>query len=179
MAEHFEITIVREAIPVTDISPLELMLLSRVFVAVCIEDAWYFHAMRAPGCFAIAKRAAWQEAIDATRDFAGTATDIVFDQMSKASGEEIEIDLMEVGWEFLLQDILRRSATLRYVSVVSVSTCSRIRGDSFGAGAWLITPDKVLVNSTEAMIKDFLQDAGIARQHGWLDYRMERADVAR
>src|SRR5216684_4427044 len=40
------------------------------------------------------------------------------------------LDLSGSSWEFFLQDIVRRSKTLTYISVVTSFTCSKMRPDS-------------------------------------------------
>ena len=45
-------------------------------------------------------------------------------------------------------DIIRRSATLRYVTAVSAFTCSTMRPDGFGGRAAVITADTVMDKST-------------------------------
>jgi galactokinase len=56
---------------------------------------------------------------------------------------------------------VRRSATLRYVTAVSAFTCSRMRPDGFGGMAVLITADAVIGKSTNDIIGDFLNEAGL------------------
>ena len=64
-----------------------------------------------------------------------------------------------MSWESIFQDIVRRSATLRYVTAVSAFTCSRMRPDGFGGMAVLITPSAVIGKSTNDVIEDFLAEA--------------------
>jgi hypothetical protein len=51
-------------------------------------------------------------------------------------------------WESIFQDIVRRSARLRYVTAISAFTCSKMRPDGFGGMAVLITPSAVVGKST-------------------------------
>ena len=68
--------------------------------------------------------------------------------------DEIELDMSGTSWEFILQDIIRRSPTLQYVSVLSAFTCSRMRADGFGGMAVFVTADGIKGFSTS----DFLSD---------------------
>jgi hypothetical protein len=72
---------------------------------------------------------------------------------------EIELDFSDRSWESIFQDIVRRSASLRYVTAVSAFTCSRMRPDGFGGMAVLITATAVLGKSTSDIIEDFMAEA--------------------
>ena len=80
--------------------------------------------------------------------------------MAVASSDdtEIEIDFSGTSWEFIFQDIVRRSSTLRYVTAVTSFTCSKMRPDGFGGMAVLITVDAILGKSTNDIIEDFLSE---------------------
>ena len=56
----------------------------------------------------------------------------------------LDIDLSITSWEFIFQQIVRRSSTLRYVSAVSSFTCSRMRPDGFGGAVVVISADAIL-----------------------------------
>jgi hypothetical protein len=72
---------------------------------------------------------------------------------------DIELDLSVTSWEFIFQDIVKRSATLDHVMAVSAFTCSRMRPDGFGGMAILITADAIRGKSTEDILGDFLEQA--------------------
>jgi hypothetical protein len=57
---------------------------------------------------------------------------------------------------------VRRSSTLRYVTVVTSFTCSKMRPDGFDGMAVLITADAVTGKSTEDILCDLLDEA----EHG-------------
>ena len=44
-----------------------------------------------------------------------------------ANAIDIDLDLSGISWEFFFQDIVKRSKTLAYISVVAAFTCSRMR----------------------------------------------------
>jgi hypothetical protein len=73
----------------------------------------------------------------------------------------IDLDLSGMSWEFIFQDIVRRSKTLRYVTAVSSFTCSKMRPDAFGGRAVLITAAGVMGKSTNDILEDFLTEAGL------------------
>jgi hypothetical protein len=93
-----------------------------------------------------------------TIDSAGTA--FVREQLARVPADNVEIELdLSGGWEFIFQDILRRSRSLRYVTAVSAFTCSKMRPDGFGGMAVLITAGAVMGKSTSDIIEDFLNEA--------------------
>ena len=73
-----------------------------------------------------------------------------------ADDAEIEFSISN-GWQYILNDIVRRSPTLRYVTAVSSFTCSRMLPDGFGGEAVLITADNVFSKNTHDVITDFLE----------------------
>ena len=78
--------------------------------------------------------------------------------------EEAEIDLDLSGtsiWEFIFQEIVRRSPTLRYVTAITSFDCSKMRADGFGGMAVLITGDRILAKSTHDLIAEFLAETGL------------------
>jgi hypothetical protein len=88
------------------------------------------------------------------------ANAVVAEQLGKASADEgeVELDLSLTSWEYLLQDIVRRSPTLRYITVVTAFTCSKMRADGFGGAALFITADAVKGHSTDEFLADCLSE---------------------
>ena len=76
-----------------------------------------------------------------------------------ADNVEIELHLSATSWEFIFQDIVRRSRSVRYVTAVSSFTCSKMRPDGFGGMAVLITANAIVGKSTNDIIADFLAEA--------------------
>ena len=162
MADYFTPTVIQPAIPVADITPLERLLLSHIFNAEADGEGLYFYADERPADMIWLDRAPIEAAL-AQLPAAGdsTAASFVTEQLARvpADNAEIELDLSGTSWEFIFQDIVRRSATLRYVTAVSAFTCSRMRPDGFGGMAVLITPSAVIGKSTSDIVEDFLNEA--------------------
>src|SRR5262249_49607285 len=79
---------------------------------------------------------------------------------AEADAMEMDVDLSGTSWEFFFQDIVKRSTTLAYVSVVAAFTCSKMRPDGFGGMAILITRDAIVGKSTNDLLADFLAETG-------------------
>jgi len=160
MADYFSPTVIQQPIPVADMTPLEILVLSLIFDAEPDGKAVYFHASLGPsdaiGLSIDELRAAFQ----ASAATASTATTYVAEHLAAVAADdtEIEIDFSGTSWEFIFQDIVRRSSTLRYVTALTSFTCSKMRPDGFGGMAVLITEDAILGKSTNDILEDLLAE---------------------
>jgi hypothetical protein len=166
MADYFTPTVIQPAIPIADITPLERLLLSRVFNAECQGERLYFYADEGPAERIWLDRARLEAALAQSR-IDSTAATLVIEHLARipADNVEIELDFTDRRWEAVFQDIIRRSATLRYVTAVSAFTCSTMRPDGFGGRAVVITADTVMGKSTGDIVADFLNAAVPDRAH--------------
>ena len=87
--------------------------------------------------------------------------DRVTEQLAEtaADAEAFDLDLSVDGYEFILQDIVRRSETLTHVSIDAAFTCSKMRPDGFGGMATLITAKEIISESTNHLLEKWLADA--------------------
>ena len=149
MADYYSPTVIQPTIPEADVTPLERLLLTQMFSAEPDGDGVYFYAEEGPVDFVVLNRAEIEVALAASNGAAGTAATCVAECLSRFPPEQTEIDLDLSGasvWEFIFQDIVRRSPTLRYVTAVASFDRSKMRPDGFGGMAVLITPDRILPN---------------------------------
>lgn len=167
MADYYEQTVVQQTIPDEDMTPLERLLLSHIFACERDGDGWYFYAEESPSTMIFLTRKKLEAALATSTDPESTAhgwaTEQLADLDADGADAEIELDLCDISWEFFLQDIVKRSKSLRYISVVVAFTCSRMRSDGFGGAATVITRDAILGKSTSTLIEDFLAEAGLDR----------------
>ena len=160
MANYLSPTVIQQPIPVADMTPLERLVLSLIFDAEPDGDALYFHASLGPSDAIGLSIGDLRTALEASAGIDSTATTYVAERLAAApAGDtEIEIDFSGMSWEFIFQDIVRRSATLRYVTTVTSFTCSKMRPDGFGGVAVLITADAIRGKSTNDILEDFLAE---------------------
>lgn len=163
MADYFEQTVVQQTIPTADMTPLERLLLSRIFECEPNGDGWYFFAKQSPSTMIFATRAELEAAIVSSPDIESAAHLYVSEKLAAADANatEMDLDLSSTAWEFFFQDIVKRSTTLAYVGVVAAFTCSNMRPDGFGGMAILITRDAIVGKSTNDLLTDFLAEAGL------------------
>jgi len=160
MADYFSPTVIQQPIPVTDMTPLERLVLSLIFDAEPDGETLFFHASLGPSDAIGLSIDDLRTAFEASAGVDSTAATYVAERLAAVSGDdtEIEIDFSGTSWEFVFQDIVLRSATLRYVTAVTSFTCSKMRPDGFGGMAVLITADAILGKSTNDILEDFLAE---------------------
>jgi hypothetical protein len=164
MADYYSPTVIQPPIPVAAMTPLERLLLENIFSAEHDGDGVYFYAEERPVDFIVLSRAEIEAAIAASNGTAGTAATCIAECLPQLPPEQTEIDLDLSGtstWEFIFQDIVRRSPTLRYVTAVVSFSCSKMRPDGFGGMAVLITADSIISKSTGDLIAEFLAETGL------------------
>ncbi len=160
MADYYTPTVIPELIPNADMTKLEYLLLTRIFEADCDGDRTYFHSWEGPQSLIRVARSELEAALAASRGSQSQVLDFVQFQFEKAevSFEDIELDLSAISWEHIVQDIVRRSPTLRYVTVTAAFTCSRMRADGFGGMAVFITAENIKWCSTTEFLSDCLAE---------------------
>jgi hypothetical protein len=164
MADYYSPTIIDPTIPDTDMTPLERLLLSHIFDAERDRESWYFFSEQGPSDMIFLTRVELDAAVAASESIESGANAYIKGKISDITPDEahIDLDMSGTSWEFLFQDIVRRSKTLRYVTAVTSFTCSKMRPDGFGGMAVLITADTIKGKSTHEIIEDFLGEEGIA-----------------
>ena len=158
MANYLSPTVIQQPIPVADMTPLERLVLGLIFDAEPDGDALYFHASLGPSDAIGLSIDDLRTPFEASAGIDSTATTYVAERLAAAPAGDTEIDFSGTSWEFIFQDIVRRSATLRYVTAVTSFTCSKMRPDGFGGMAVLITADAILGKSTNDILEDFLAE---------------------
>lgn len=164
MADYFSPTVVQPTIPNADMTALERLVLGCIFDSEADGDGLYFFAEIAPSeSFELAAERL-RPAFAASADIPSELRDHLADRVAQiADGDiDVEIDLSGTSWEFIFQDIVKRSPTLDHVSVITSFTCSTMRPDGFGGMAVLITADAIEGKSTEDILCGLLDEA----EHG-------------
>lgn len=163
MANYFTPTVIQPPIPAADMTPLERFLLDHIFSAEPQGDTVYFYAEEGPALVPCLDRKELEAALAASRAAGGTAVTHVTEQLAEEpdTSDHIDLDLSGISWEFIFQDIVRRSRILRYVSAISSFDCSKMRPDGFGGMAVLITAEQIVGETTNDLLAAFLAAAGI------------------
>ena len=165
MANYYSHTVIQPAIQHADMTALERLILSEIFTADVGPESDYFYAEdRTNDWISVSS-------VDLQTALTTTASDgcrlyghiqVAMSDDSTADDDYMDIDASAFEWVEILQDIVRRSTTVDYVTVVSAFTCSKMRPDGFGGMAMLITPERIFCKSTEEMLGDFLNEVETA-----------------
>lgn len=159
MTDYYSQTVVRTDIPRSAMTGLEFDVLCQIFSHEAVGDDIYFFAAHGLNDIAYVTAAAARAFAEADLRIASMLADHVAEAVGKLpDGEEqIEIDVTEIGYETIFQDIVRRSA-LGFIEVETAWTCTKMRPDGFGGAATLITADAIEGMSTSSWL-----DEAIAR----------------
>jgi hypothetical protein len=163
MAEYHSPTIVDPMIPLSEINEMEQLLLKNIFEYDEDNGKLYFHHWSGPQTVIYVNREDLESALK-NLDYDGTSPFAELAEQAKIAseiGDDIELDLSEISYEFLFQNIVRRSPTLKYVLVITSFTCTKMRPDGFGGMATVITADEITGKSTHDIISELLEEAGI------------------
>lgn len=157
MADYFTEMVVHQTIPKSDITPLERLLLSHIFEHEADGQGIYFFSGQGPSNMLWIPRNELKAALAASQGVESAAVTFVQDELAKTDADtgEIEFDMSGPGWQFLFQDIVRRSPTLDFISIEGAFTCTKMRSDGFGGVAFLITGDQVFAKSTGELLEEF------------------------
>lgn len=163
MTDYYTPTVIQQTIPDTDITALEHMLLSAIFTAERDGEGWYYFAEVSPSDTIWIERATLEAALAQSADVESSTNNHVRKILQEAApnATEIEIDRSATSYEFILQNIVKRSATLAYITVVAAFTCSKMRTDGFGGMAVLITAKSIKGKSTHDIVEGFLGEEGL------------------
>lgn len=187
MADYYQQTVVQQTIPDSDMMPIERLLLSNIFIAERDADGWYFFAEENPSVMITMARRELEQALAASPDDRSAACACVNEQLAApgTGAAEIDLDISDASldlsgtsYEFFFQDIVRRSKTLKYISVVTAFTCSRMRPDGFGGVAVLITPDAIVGKTTGDFLEDMIAEAGLDDERPGTESRNAAAATA-
>ena len=158
MADYFSQTVIQQPIPISDMTALERLVLENMLQYDVIDDAIYFYAEDGPRDLIWLERAELETALKATTHHDTTLGTLIDASLRKGPPEstEIEVDLSAISWEYILQDIIKRSSTLAYVTIVTSWSCSKMRPDGFGGMAVMVTPTEIMENSTTAILERWI-----------------------
>jgi hypothetical protein len=162
MADCYSPTVIQQTIPDADMTPLERLLLSYIFEAERDGEGWDFFSELGPTDLTVINREALEAALAVSKpDVDHTANVFVRELLARLTDDEsqdghLPLDLSETSWERILQDVVRRSSTLKYVSAVSSFTCSRMRPDALGGAVVVISADAILGKSTSDLLEEFI-----------------------
>ncbi|HTM82181.1 hypothetical protein [Asticcacaulis sp.] len=162
MADYYNPSVIWPAIPMADMTMCERLLLTGMFEHDIDDDAETisFHTWTGVNDMPEFERDEVEQVLNIDDGFETNAHRLLTEAMAHAGngGEVICPDLSTTSYEGLLQDIIKRSTHLNYITVETSFMCSKMRLDGFGGMAVLITADRILGKSTNDLLQDFLKE---------------------
>ena len=161
MANYYTPIAVQQPIPAADLTSLERLLLAKIFDMQIDDDVLYFSSDEGASDMLFLDVEELRPCLDDPAAKGTTAWKQIVDQDGEVilGDDEIEIDASGGWWETTLQDVVRRSDTLDHLSVIASFTCDKLRPDSLGGMAILITADQIRGQSTHDLMAQFIADA--------------------
>lgn len=159
MTDYYSQTVVRTDIPRSSMTGLEFDVLCQIFSHETAGDDIFFFAEHGLNDIAYVTAGTAKAYAEADLGIASTLADHVAEAMTRLpdGDEQVEIDVAEIGYETIFQDVVRRSA-LDFIEVETAWTCTKMRPDGFGGAATLITASAIESISTSSWL-----DEAIAR----------------
>jgi hypothetical protein len=170
MADYISPTVVQPTIPLTDMTQIEQLLLTNVFESELDREGLYLFAEQYMDNMPVVEIDKVRNALAVSTP--GRTADFIRDQLGRLEADAAYLQLdTEIPWETALQGIVRRSATIEHVEVITSFVCSKMRSDGFGGAVTVITADHILGSSIEEMACQLLDRAqygelGCAPGHG-------------
>jgi hypothetical protein len=161
MADYFTPTVIQPDIPIADMTPLERLILRRFFESEEHEGALYLFSETGPCDLLYFRVSDLRHATEASEGVPSCLFEPALAALDAAGPEagDAAFDFSAMSYERILQDIVKRSQTLRYISVTAAMTCSKMRPDGFGGFVTLITEDNIIGESTTGLLEKWLGDA--------------------
>jgi hypothetical protein len=139
-------------------TPLEQLVLTNIFDFEPHGDALYLFTELEPSDTFELPAEEFRVAFAASADVPSRAYDYLRHTVANldAAVEFVEIDISGMSWNFILQDIIRRSQALGYLYVLTAFTCTKMRPDGFGGMVVFVTADNVEGKSTFEILDEFI-----------------------
>ena len=163
MADYQSPTVIEPTIPASDVTPLERLLLEHVYEIEEEDDRLYLSEWEGPNDYPEIARDALEHALQASGPRPSRIGPHVVTLLAISTEDPLPVplDLRDSSSDMILQDIVRRSAVLSHLAVITAFTCTKMRPDGFGGAVTLITADRILTKSTTDVLGEFLDEAGI------------------
>jgi hypothetical protein len=163
MANYHSPTVVDPEIPAADVTALERLLLNAIYEVDERDGSLFLSHWEGINDYPDIDRSAVEAALTAdprpsriVEHIVGILTQNADDLICLA------LDTVEACPDTILQDIVRRSETLSYLTVTTAFTCTKMRVDAFGGSATLITANHILSKSTNTLFDEFFATAQAA-----------------
>ena len=163
MADYTQPTVIQQMIPLADMTSLERLLLEQIFDVQTEDDRIYLSAYESPAALIWVERTDLEAALAAPENAIYPISDIR-EQLKCYTWSKTTVMLdvsTSPSWEDMLHNIVKRSATLKYISALTSYYCNKMRVDGFGGYVTFITKTAITGKGTEDILNEMLDEAGI------------------
>jgi len=163
MADYLNPTVIQPTIPPHCMTPLERLLLTRMFAWETDNGEYYFFAEDSPNNELTIETKDLRAAIAASKEHPSSALSTIVEQLSGCEPEEqtLYLDLSSISWEAILQDVLRHNPQIPYITAITSFACTKMRPDGFGGMAVLITAEAIRGKSTHDVLEELLEEGEV------------------
>lgn len=160
MADYHSPTVVDPEIPATDVTAVERLLLDAIFEVDERVGSLFLSHWEGINDYPDLDRSTLEAALAAD-----ARPSRVAEHVAVILAEDpddlicLALDTVDACPDTILQDIVRRSKTLSYLTVTTAFTCTKMRADAFGGSATLITASQILSKSTNTLFDEFFATA--------------------
>lgn len=167
MADYYAETAIEQRIPIGDMTPLERLLLENIFEVSEENFHWALYSSEGPLMYVVVDRQELLTALKASSDYTETVAYVAVTAILEARrpstvhDAHVDLDLSETSWDLILQDVLKRSTTLAYLTAITSFHASKPRLDGLGGMVVLITRDSIVGKSTSDILEELLNEAGL------------------
>lgn len=167
MADYHSPTVIAPAIPATDVTPLERLILALALDEGEASEGFSFYSWEGASDIISTDpddlRSVWKASQDRDSRINAVVATLLAQYDATDPGDRdsyIDVRLNEgpVGIAEILQDIVRRSPTLREIVLHISFTCTKLRADGFGGSVTRITADAMQHHSTDDMLEQMRKD---------------------
>lgn len=156
MADYYSQCVVSPMLPLGDLTAAERLILCNVFESETENDELFLFAEIGRNSIIDLGLPDIVAALATSTESSAAADLLVGALAGLPDGDTVaEIDLDD-RWIDILQEIVRRSATLTFIAIETGFNCSKMRPDGFGGSALVITADTIDAMSTSQFIDETL-----------------------
>ncbi|MFP1133054.1 hypothetical protein [Asticcacaulis sp. W401b] len=169
MADYHSTAVIQPDLPLAGVSPLERLLLDAMIQTEINGEGLYCFFEQSYTSDVELNIGDLRKAVAASVGFESQLRPAIDLWLAKIADEgedayavlDFDAHLDELAYTVILQDVVRRSPALTYVTVCGAHTCTKMRIDGFGGFAAFITANVIRWISTDTWLEAQFADLGI------------------
>lgn len=162
MTDYHSPTVVQPDLAVTDMTPLEYLVLRHMFEHEETNGEAYFFSTfgidETPAIDVVELHTALARSWDRDSRLNAVIEDLLSVVEVEPGAMTVDLTASHYGSfpETIFQDVVRRTERLDYVTLTTSYTCTKMRPDGFGGCATLVNAHRVMSRTTEEILAEFV-----------------------